>query len=60
VYWRRWWFQLDIQLSLLSAGGKKCITMNPSILVLDEPSAGFNPYAQDIDQFTARIADYHT
>jgi cobalt/nickel transport system ATP-binding protein len=29
--------------SLLNKGGKKCITMNPSILVLDEPSAGHDP-----------------
>jgi energy-coupling factor transporter ATP-binding protein EcfA2 len=28
-------------------------SMNPSILVLDELSAGFDPRAQDVDQFTA-------
>jgi cobalt/nickel transport system ATP-binding protein len=38
--------------SSLYAGGKKCITiatmlsMNPSILVLDEPSAGLDPRAR--------------
>jgi energy-coupling factor transporter ATP-binding protein EcfA2 len=52
--------------SLLNAGGKKRIaiatvlSMNPSILILGEPSAGLDPRAQDIDQFTARIADHHT
>jgi cobalt/nickel transport system ATP-binding protein len=38
--------------SLLNAGRKKCITiaivlsMNPSIMVLDEPSAGLDPRAR--------------
>jgi ABC-type Mn2+/Zn2+ transport system ATPase subunit len=42
--------------SLLNAGGKKCITiatvlsMNPSILVLDEPPAGLDPRTTVMDE----------
>jgi energy-coupling factor transporter ATP-binding protein EcfA2 len=52
--------------SLLNAGVKICIiiatvlSMNPSILVLDKPSTGLDPRSQNIDQFTARIANHHT
>jgi energy-coupling factor transporter ATP-binding protein EcfA2 len=41
--------------SFLNAGGKKCITIatvlsiNPGILVLDDPSAGLDPCTQDIN-----------
>jgi ABC-type transporter Mla maintaining outer membrane lipid asymmetry ATPase subunit MlaF len=55
VYWGRWWFQLDAQLFSSYAAGKKHIaivtvlSMNPSILVLDKPSAGFDPRTQGID-----------
>jgi len=32
--------------------------MNPSILVLDEPSTRLDPRAQGVNQFTARNADH--
>jgi energy-coupling factor transporter ATP-binding protein EcfA2 len=53
-------------LTLFNTGRKKYITsvtvlsMNTSILVLDESSAGLDPRAQDVNQFAAQTVNHHT